>query len=336
YLLAATGGLVVAAVTFLTVPEPLPLSLRLLRRPVSMTSTTTPAAAAAASATTVAGLEEASTTPWGGGGGDGAEISGLDSSPAYSLVNREEGGGAGRRAGDGAERPTFREYGSSRHVVNDGKIDGEVTESRGVTGPRAGAGAGRGSAPSSGMGVIPSGGREQNPRPPPDGLEDDPRSRPSSSSRPLSPRPHHLGPRRAAAAAGDGPRQPRGKLSELSAVWLTSPSLLLVCVAGGVRDAGGFVFGYYLASYFSPLLDGNAALTRHGAEPCSFSFNADFLGDQQVCNDAFPWCVDGCCNRLTGSPWHDVGMSASCQGEPASRLEWFVSWVPLVGGSIGA
>lgn len=50
---------------------------------------------------------------------------------------------------------------------------------------------------------------------------------------------------------------------------------------------------------------------------------------KQICNEEFPWCVNGGCSRLTGSPWHDVGM-------PPSELEWFVSWVPLVGGSIGA
>eukprot|EP00904_Undaria_pinnatifida_P007739 jgi/Undpi1/4095/HiC_scaffold_16.g07462.m1 len=128
-----------------------------------------------------------------------------------------------------------------------------------------------------------------------------------------------------AAVAGDYPEG----LPALSEAWLGSPSLLLVCVAGGVRDAGGFVFGYYMSSYFSPLMDGNAALTRHGgAGPCSTSYDAGY-GGRQICNEEFPWCVNGGCSRLTGSPWHDVGM-------PPSELEWFVSWVPLVGGSIGA
>ena len=72
-----------------------------------------------------------------------------------------------------------------------------------------------------------------------------------------------------------------GKLPALSEAWLGSPSLLLVCVAGGVRDAGGFVFGYYMSSYFSPLMDGNAALTRHGgAGPCSTSYDAGYVGRQ--------------------------------------------------------
>lgn len=39
--------------------------------------------------------------------------------------------------------------------------------------------------------------------------------------------------------------------------------------------------------------------------------------------------MDGSCNTLSSSPWHDIGM-------PASHLELFVSWVPLVGGSLGA
>eukprot|EP00903_Cladosiphon_okamuranus_P019176 g17638.t1 len=125
-----------------------------------------------------------------------------------------------------------------------------------------------------------------------------------------------------ASAAGDK----MAKLQDLSEAWLGSPSLLLICLAGGIRDAGGFVFSYYLASYFSPLMDGNAVLTN--AAPCSFSYDASFNGTQ-VCDDSYPWCIDGSCNTLSSSPWHDVGM-------PASHLELFVSWVPLVGGSLGA
>eukprot|EP00752_Nemacystus_decipiens_P014368 g12780.t1 len=117
-----------------------------------------------------------------------------------------------------------------------------------------------------------------------------------------------------------------GKMQDLSEAWLGSPSLLLICLAGGIRDAGGFVFSYYLASYFSPLMDGNAVLTNDG--PCSFSYDASFNGTQ-VCDESYPWCIDGSCNTLSSSPWHDIGM-------PASHLELFVSWVPLVGGSLGA
>ena len=71
-----------------------------------------------------------------------------------------------------------------------------------------------------------------------------------------------------------------GKMQDLSEAWLGSPSLLLICLAGGIRDAGGFVFSYYLASYFSPLMDGNAVLTNDG--PCDFSYDASFNGTQ-VC-----------------------------------------------------
>ena len=75
-------------------------------------------------------------------------------------------------------------------------------------------------------------------------------------------------------------RRFRAKLPDLAAAWLGSPSLLLVCVASGVRDAGGFVFGYYLATFFSPLLDANAHLTEFGHHPCSFSFDAHYEGSQ--------------------------------------------------------
>lgn len=77
----------------------------------------------------------------------------------------------------------------------------------------------------------------------------------------------------------------RRKLLDLSAAWLSSPSLFLVCIAGGVRDAGGYVFGYYLATYFSPLMASNQALGSFADDGhCSFSFNPMFEGDQVFSN----------------------------------------------------
>lgn len=70
------------------------------------------------------------------------------------------------------------------------------------------------------------------------------------------------------------------KMSALSAAWLSSPSLFLVCIAGGVRDAGGYVFGYYLASYFSPLMYSDPRLVGDDGSPCMFSFNPAYQGDQ--------------------------------------------------------
>ncbi|CAN0470055.1 unnamed protein product [Discosporangium mesarthrocarpum] len=65
-----------------------------------------------------------------------------------------------------------------------------------------------------------------------------------------------------------------------------------------------------------------------GGGECNFSFNPDYMGSQ-VCDEAYPWCIDGDCFRLASGPWHNVGM-------PGGRLASFISWVPLVGGSIGA
>lgn len=72
----------------------------------------------------------------------------------------------------------------------------------------------------------------------------------------------------------------RQKLSVLSKAWLGSPSLLLVCIAGGIRDAGGYVFGYYLPTYFSPLMASNPSLTAND-NACSFSYS-DAFDEEQV------------------------------------------------------
>lgn len=68
-------------------------------------------------------------------------------------------------------------------------------------------------------------------------------------------------------------------LSDVFAVWSRSPSLVLMCLAGGVRNIGGNVSGYYIANFFSPLMASNPALSAD-TEPCSFSFDPDFEGDQ--------------------------------------------------------
>jgi len=45
---------------------------------------------------------------------------------------------------------------------------------------------------------------------------------------------------------------PKGVLSvrELIRVWLSSPTLILLCLAGGVRNAGGYVWAYYTSPFF--------------------------------------------------------------------------------------
>ena len=47
-------------------------------------------------------------------------------------------------------------------------------------------------------------------------------------------------------AAADSPPTAR----EIVRYWCTSPVLLLLCLAGGVRNAGGYVFAYYAAPFF--------------------------------------------------------------------------------------
>ncbi|CAN0469219.1 unnamed protein product, partial [Laminaria digitata] len=333
YLLAALGGVAVAAVTFWTVPEPPPpppppplVAVGVaeghgvgegegdvgggmgVRVAVALPQADGFSGDAAGSGSASFASNSAINTSSGfayapvagdypeeeGGGGDGGGGGGGRGNS--SRNGRGNGGGRGRRSGNGNENGNSNVNGNGRRNRN---------------------GNGSGSSNGSDNGINSAGGARL--RSTSGGLS--PLLPPDQPPPPLPPAP--------ATSASSPFHRFLGKLPDLSEAWLGSPSLLLVCIAGGVRDAGGFVFGYYMSSYFSPLMDGNAALTRHGgAGPCSNSFDAGY-GGGQICNEAFPWCVDGSCSRLTGSPWHDVGM-------PPAQLEWFVSWVPLVGGSIGA
>lgn len=259
YLLAALGGVLIAAVAFLTVPEPKPLVF------VGQ-SDCAPGCAPSAAITTDA---EIPATPAATGVlsqlGWGRGLS------SYSLVR---GGG-----------PAIREYGARVGTSQDDAP--AVPES---------------SLPSS---RLSDNGRQENGFPAAgnddDDHDDNCARQLTGRSRPLRSRSARVN-ERSPRSRSDGieaglqqqpPPQPpvplsplcrfRRKLPDLSSAWLGSPSLLLVCVAGGVRDAGGFVFGYYLASYFGPLMDGNAALTGYGGDPCLFSFDADYDGEQVTC-----------------------------------------------------
>ncbi|CAM9515980.1 unnamed protein product, partial [Ectocarpus sp. 4 AP-2014] len=348
YLLAALAGAVVAALTFLTVPEPLPPGQAVLMPPAQQQRQQRGRGGADAppGAAAVAEGSASTITRMSGGGGSRPAAS----SPVYSLVGREGRGrdslsASARGGGYGSDRPAVGNGGSGSSSSSSSSSR-EREEKAGTEPPwlTAAVASKARSSPSSSPPPPPpvASPHSTDPRllyipprtlrrpPPPGGAEEGlglQRGSSPSSLLTASPPPPPPQPRRRSAYSRLFHRS-RGKLSDLSAAWLDSPSLLLVCVAGGVRDAGGFVFGYYLASYFSPLLDGNPSLTQHGDDPCSSSYDVGYAGDQ-ICDEAYPWCVEGSCFRLASSPWHDVGM-------PAHQLECFISWVPLVGGSLGA
>lgn len=311
YLLAALAGAVVAALTFLTVPEPLPPGQAVLMPPQQQQQRGRGGAEAPPGAAAVAEGSASTITRRSGGGGSRPVVS----SPVYSLVGRE---GRGRDSLSASARGGG--YGSDRPAVGSGGSSSSSREREEIAGTEppwlaaAAASKARSSPSSSPPPPLVATPPSTDPRslytpprtlrrpPPPGGAEEGlglQRGSSPSSSLTASPPPPPPQPRRSSAYSRLLHRS-RGKLLDLSAAWLDSPSLLLVCVAGGVRDAGGFVFGYYLASYFSPLLDGNPSLTQHGDDPCSSSYDVGYAGDQVgvagglLCvfrSCSFVWCL---------------------------------------------
>lgn len=237
----------------------------------------------------------------GGGGDNGglvAQKHGLSWQAAGSSDGKDD------RSGEGAGEGTARSPSGTSRISSAGL---KPSSPEALPCPAAAAAADAGADADAGRRFSPlSGGHRSHPRRPSpfeDGVEEGPGLRDCSSSSLQVQEPplqlqhqhrhhhvqhQHVQPHRHAGSTTRDDSNAllsfREKLPDLSAAWLGSPALLLVCVAGGVRDAGGFVFGYYLASYFSPLLDGSPALTRHGEDPCSYSFDAGFDGDQvRVC-----------------------------------------------------
>lgn len=295
YLLAALGGVAIAIVAFSTVPEPeplVPLRQRLDSAAgtdfFSVSATLSAAAASAAALIATTSTMEAPYSPIGDGDGntvreyrvreDGSgSRSSSNSYEESAVVSRSTASSPFRFPSTSSSHP---HGGTPLHTVAAGEDHGVIAENRTPS-----------SSPSFLIASRPFDGLAP-------GVESHlwrRRSLLSSSSCPGE------GSQPGAVESGLQPRlslpplpslldRVRAKIPDLSAAWLGSPSLLLVCLAGGVRDAGGFVFGYYLASYFSPLMDGDLALTGHGGHPCSYSFDPSYIGEQVLLTNCFVLC----------------------------------------------
>jgi hypothetical protein len=90
------------------------------------------------------------------------------------------------------------------------------------------------------------------------------------------------------------------------------PSVLLMCLACGIRFCGGYQYAYYMSIYFSDTYekqydDGDEVGCKYSYADMDDGVN---VGDS--CDDEnYPYCVDGVCNRLADSPWHNKGMAHS-------------------------
>ena len=82
------------------------------------------------------------------------------------------------------------------------------------------------------------------------------------------------------------------------------PSVLIILLACAIRFAAGYCYSYYLAIFFSPLLneqeDDGDTVSCNGATTITL---------HTYCTDSdYPYCVDGKCQGLSDVPWHNQGM----------------------------
>jgi len=119
-------------------------------------------------------------------------------------------------------------------------------------------------------------------------------------------------------------RTHQASLSSILGYWCSRPSLLILCLAGGIRNAGGYCWGSFTALFFSDYFQSMPAQRQ----TCLYSYNGDYF-DAQVCSEAFPFCVHGKCSTISANPWHDIGLSPE-------KFETFIILIPLIAGSLGA
>ena len=105
-------------------------------------------------------------------------------------------------------------------------------------------------------------------------------------------------------------------------------------IACCIRFIGGYQYGYYIAPFFSEFY---TKQDDGGEVDCTYSYDATTEDETHACHDSdFPYCIDGACQKVSSTPWHNEGMDASTYGA------WFagatvVGSVPsaIVGGYIG-
>jgi hypothetical protein len=101
---------------------------------------------------------------------------------------------------------------------------------------------------------------------------------------------------------------------------------LLLVLAAGLRSGAGYIWVTYMAVYFSEMFAASS-------DSCLYSYNAAYqpasgAGVPSVCGSSHPYCIDGTCNALFSTPWHNRGISHEA-------LEEYMWWVPLVGSAMG-
>lgn len=84
--------------------------------------------------------------------------------------------------------------------------------------------------------------------------------------------------------------------------WKHNPSILLLCLATGIRIGGGYIWSAYTGVYFSDLFS-----YETDSISCNYSFNVDLTTGlpNDMCSSDYPYCVSGSCAALSDYPWHN-------------------------------
>jgi hypothetical protein len=108
--------------------------------------------------------------------------------------------------------------------------------------------------------------------------------------------------------------------------WRRNPSLILLCLATGVRLGGGYVWSSYTSVFFSELYvdEGTACSYSNPSANSTYSLQSAFpesgtssiIEAQEgmttaaaggVCGQDYPYCIDGICKDISDTPWHNQG-----------------------------
>jgi hypothetical protein len=110
--------------------------------------------------------------------------------------------------------------------------------------------------------------------------------------------------------------------------WRRNPAVILLCLATGVRLGGGYVWSAYTSVFFSelyvdegtsctysnPSVNATASLQSIMPGSSSSSFGGASFGGARtaaagdgVCDQDYPYCIEGICKDLSDTPWHNQG-----------------------------
>ena len=100
--------------------------------------------------------------------------------------------------------------------------------------------------------------------------------------------------------------------------WKREPAVYIVALATGIRLGAGFIWSAYTILFFSPLFENQSSgssSTSDIKQSCRYSLYSVVSSDRSyvdsnsadrgISNSRYPYCVDGSCQSLSQTPWHN-------------------------------